>query len=263
MHGEMSWLERNFEARLNPAILHEGTKTIISLATFYYNDEYEEGCGVSRYAVGRDYHKVLKKKGNQLIQEITNLLGKVNARAFVDSAPVMEREWARRAGLGWIGKNACLIIPRKGSWLFLSEIMLDVEMPPDEPHNVNLCGSCSRCINACPTDALLGDGLLDAKKCISYLSIEVKGSFEKGKNPAWQEWIFGCDICQEVCPWNREITKSRNEDFEPRKEVMDLKKMLDTGSFDSIENAILGTPLKRTGVEGLIRNNDWIKSISD
>ncbi len=263
-HGQMSWLEENVDKRLDPRELVPGTKTIISLASFYYSDNYSEDCGVSRYAVSRDYHKVLKRKGRDLVVAINQIYGPCKARVFVDSAPVMEREWGRLAGLGWIGKNGCLIIPQKGSWFFLSEILVDVDFPSDEIRDLNLCGSCTRCIQACPTDALLGGGLLDANKCISYLTIEHKGEFDPAHNPRWEDWIFGCDICQEVCPWNRKPIQHSLADFDPRVSVMNLKsELLKSGNQESIEEKILGTPLKRTGTKGLIRNYNWIDSISE
>jgi len=263
-NGQMSWLEKNTEERLDPNKLIPGTKTVISLLSYYYSEEYDSSCGVSRYAVGRDYHKVLKKKGNELITFIRGLSGEINARAFVDSAPIMEREWAKRAGLGWIGKNGCLIQAKHGSWFFISEILIDLDIPADEQQEKNHCGTCTKCIDACPTNALLGDGLLDANKCISYLSIEYKGDFNKDSHETWDNWIFGCDICQDVCPWNKKPKTLKFLDLKPRKSVMELSANLASDEMqDVVEESILGTPLKRTGVAGLIRNFNWIKPISD
>lgn len=256
-HGEMKWLENNFEKRLDPARIFPGAKTIISLISWYHSEDYVDGCGVSRYAVGRDYHKVLKKKGQELINFMNEEIGSVQARAFVDSAPIMEREWAKNSGLGWIGKNGCLIQPKKGSWFFIAEIIMDLEIQSDPDVNIDLCGSCTRCIEACPTDALLGNGLLDARKCISYLTIELKDEIDNSLKGKWDDWIFGCDICQQVCPWNRKPINHQLLDFTPREEILNLKKsLLGDHTEDEIGKTIQGTPLNRAGIKLLKRNLD-------
>jgi len=258
-HGEMSWLENNLEKRLNPSELFPGAKTIISLISWYHSDDYQDGCGISRYAVSRDYHKVLKKQGQALIDFIREEFGDIQARIFVDSAPVMEREWAKNSGLGWIGKNGCLIQPEKGSWFFLGEIIMDLEILSDDPQLESHCGSCTKCIQACPTNALLGDGLLDARKCISYLTIELKGEINEEFKGKWKNWIFGCDICQEVCPWNRKPLNHKLIDFIPRIEIMELNQSLSGNSDDfGLENIIRGTAIKRTGIKGLKRNLEFL-----
>ncbi len=262
-HGEMTWLENNLEKRLNPAELFPGAKTIISFISWYHSDDYIEGCGISRYAVSRDYHKVLKKKGEELIGYIRHTFGDVQARVFVDSAPVMEREWAKNSGLGWIGKNGCLIQAKKGSWFFHGQMIMDLEIPPDRTQPVDLCVSCTRCIQACPTEALLGDGLMDARKCISYLTIELKGEIEQKFQGKWENWIFGCDICQEVCPWNRKPIQYQLTDFEPRIGLMGIRSELLAKKEDSVlEARILGTPLKRAGIQKLKSNIETIISIA-
>ena len=173
----------------------------------------------------------------------------------------MEREWARMSGLGWIGKNGCLIQPRKGSWFFLSEIILDIDLPPDPPETADLCGSCNRCVRACPTGALLGNGLLDARRCISYLTIEIKANQEKPTDLSWDDWFFGCDICQDVCPWNRQPLSRQMEDLKPRAELLKLREMLDIQSApgDELSGLIQGTPLNRAGSEKLLKNFHWIQ----
>jgi len=263
-HGEMSWLENNIEKRLNPAELFPGAKTIISLISWYYSDQYQEGCGISKFAVGRDYHKILKKKGQALIDYMREEFGDIQARIFVDSAPVLEREWAKISGLGWIGKNGCLIQPKKGSWFLLAEIILDLDIPPDDQQEVNLCGSCSLCIDACPTNALLGDGLIDARKCISYLTIELKGEIEEEFKGKWTEWIFGCDICQDVCPWNRKPIQHNLNDFLPRDGIMNLKQGLSIDPDDpDLENIIFGSAIKRTGIKRLAQNLKYLDELVD
>lgn len=263
-HAGMSWMENHVEERLDPTRLFPGAQSLISLIAWYHAESYVEGCGISRYAVGRDYHKVLKKKGKELIAFIGELAGTVRARVFTDSAPVMEREWARQAGLGWIGKNGCLITPRKGSWFFLSEILLDIPLEPDSPETADLCGSCTRCIRACPTQALLGNGQVDANRCISYLTIELKDKLECTAGLTWDDWIFGCDICQEVCPWNRQPLNYQFPDFTPRPEVMQIRSELGKQSLspEALQSTIQGTALIRAGAAGLIRNFNRIHPAS-
>lgn len=263
-HGQMKWLEQNVDKRLDPTLLFDGAKTIISLVAWYHSSDYQDECGVSRYATGRDYHKVLKKEGRKLVDFIRELAGPIEARVFVDSAPVMEREWGKRAGLGWIGKNGCLIQPRKGSWFFLAEIILDYKIPPDPPELNNLCGSRTRCIRSCPTGALLGEGLLDANRCISYLTIELKDKKQKDDDLNWDKWFFGCDICQEVCPWNRQALNYQFDDLKPRKNTMEIKQLLDQDiGADELADVIAGTPLIRTGVHGLKANLMWLNHSTD
>ncbi len=254
-HGDMLWIENHFERRLDPRILEPGTQTVISLLASYYPDQYDPELGISRYAISKDYHKVLKKKGKELIRFMKEQFGDLQARVCVDSAPVMERHWAQEAGLGWIGKNSCLIRPEQGSWFFLLEILTDLCIV-DHPSNVpNLCGSCTKCIQACPTQALLGDGVLNATKCISYLTIELKTKIPSTFNDSWENWIFGCDICQEVCPWNREGNPERMAEFEPNPMLLNLKEMLrQNPDQDEIAEAITGTALGRAGAAGIIRN---------
>ncbi|MCD6347824.1 MAG: tRNA epoxyqueuosine(34) reductase QueG [Bacteroidales bacterium] len=257
--GGMNWLENHFEKRLDPRELVPGTKTVISLIANYYSDEYQNACGISRYAVGKDYHKILRKKGKQLISWMKENVAALQARVFVDSAPVMEREWAQRAGLGWIGKNGCLINPDNGSWVFLVEIMTDLIIESDRSVTQNRCGTCTKCIDACPTGALLGDGLIDARKCISYLTIELKGQIPTVFSQKWDDWIFGCDICQDVCPWNKNQENSVIPELKPQYPIMNIRQEIIDGLTDNeISTIISGTALKRTGVEGLVRNVSFI-----
>jgi epoxyqueuosine reductase len=256
----MKWLGNNFEKRLNPSELEPGTKTVISLLVNYYPESYQDGCGISRYALGKDYHKVLRKKGKLLIRWMEEEIGSIQARVFVDSAPVMEREWAQRAGLGWQGKNGCFIRNMEGSWFFLVEIFTDLELEHEQVEVKNRCGSCTKCIDACPTQALLGDGLLDARKCISYLTIELGGQIPQGFHGQWDDWIFGCDICQEVCPWNKTPDFTAIDAFKPQQQILNLKNLLtEQCEEEELSALIQGTALKRTGVEGLRRNQEIFK----
>jgi len=262
MHGEMTYLERYPELRFDPEKLLPGAQTMIVLLAAYESDKpvYKEGDPrISRYALGEDYHKVLKKKSKQLIRWIRRETGTLQARFFTDSAPLLEREWARRAGLGWIGRNGCLIVPGKGSWFFIAEILTDLKIAQDEPFDRNFCGSCTRCLNACPTGALLGDGRLDARKCISYLTIEHRSEIPDEYQGVWSDWIFGCDICQEVCPWNKDPEKVSIAELLPDNRRIslswnDLQRMTPE-LFDELFGS---SPVKRAGYRGFMRNISFL-----
>jgi len=246
----MAYMRRYTELRLNPSLLLPGVKTIISLAVNYYpGDVFYKDVKISRYALGRDYHRVMKKMMKELFSYIKSLYPEARARFFVDSAPVLEREIARRAGLGWIGKNTMLVTREYGSWVFLGEIFLTVEIPPDRPFDRNFCGTCRRCIEACPTGAL-SPYFLDSNLCISYVTVEHKGKipdFYFNKNNGW---IFGCDICQEVCPWNRKAKKTSLKDFLPEPErIFITREKLSSMSRDEFQRLFKGTPVKRAGYE--------------
>ncbi len=262
-HGEMSYMENHFEKRTDPTKLVEGARSIICFSYNYFPEatQNEGAPKIAKYAYGRDYHKVIKKKLITLYKSLDAKYGPIDGRCFVDSAPVMEREWALRAGLGWVGKNTLVIHPREGSFFFLAEMIIDLELVYDQSISDH-CGTCTRCIDACPTDAISENGYeLDASKCISYATIEYKGeelpeSFE-GK---MEDWIFGCDICQDVCPWNKFSKPHTEPDFLPRGNLLEVTREewndLDQEKFDTL---FLGTPVKRTGYEGLKRNIDFLK----
>ena len=256
-HGQMQWMENHFEKRIDPRLLVPGAKTVISLVFNYAPQptDTHEGLKISVYAQGEDYHQVLKSKLKQLLTWMQSKYGAIEGRCFVDSAPVMEREWARRAGLGWLGKNTLLIHPKKGSYYFLAEIICDLELPPDHPMK-DYCGTCRKCIDACPTEAFSPNGyLLDASKCISYLTIELKEDIPEAFNGKMDGWIFGCDICQEVCPWNRFSKPHAEPAFDPHP---DLKKM-EMKDWQEITEEVFNhlfrkSPVKRTKLKGLQRN---------
>ena len=249
----MAYMERNTDLRMHPESLFPGVKSIIVLLANYYNDNYQpsDPLKVSRYAVGRDYHKVLKKKGRELIKWMQAEYGKCNARVFVDSAPVMEKEWARRAGLGWIGKNTCLIRPGEGSWFFIATIFTDLIFYPDVKESRNYCGNCSACVDACPTKAINPGGFLEADKCLSYLTIELPGEIpDNFKNDS--NWLFGCDICQEVCPHNRFSLQTTIEDFRPREIYSELSpELVSDMNEEEFKINFAGSPLKRAGLNKL------------
>ena len=273
--GEMGYLERNIDLRFDPRKLVEGAKTVISLAAPYYYPLSPHVPGnprISRYALGNDYHNILKSRGHELLKWIQTEVGPVTGRVFTDSAPILEREWARRAGLGWIGKNGCLIIPKQGSWLFLTELILDLDLSPCLPSSSLLssclpssrlpsshCGSCTRCIDACPTGALAGDGTMDPRRCISYLTIEHKSAIPEEFRGTWNDWIFGCDICQDVCPWNSKPLHSTIGELEPRAALASLtRETLEGMDEPAFHELFKGTPVERTGWSGILRNFDFI-----
>lgn len=262
-HGSMSYMENHFDKRLDPSLLVPEAKSIVSLAFNYFTDKKQndpEAPVVSKYAFGRDYHKVLKKKLNALLEVCKNNIGVLNGRVFVDSAPVLERAWAKNAGLGWIGKNTLLIHPKKGSYFFLAELVLDVELDYDPVFESDHCGTCSRCIDACPTGAIDPEGYqLDAGKCISYLTIEHKEAIPEKFSSKMENRVFGCDICMDVCPWNRFSKQHSEPEFEPKTTFLNMDKttwkQLSETHFHAVFN---GTPVMRAKYTGLKRNIDFL-----
>jgi epoxyqueuosine reductase len=260
--GKMQYLENHFEKRTDPTKLVPGTRSIISLAYNYHTEEKQkdpEAPKISSYAYGRDYHKLIKKKLKSLCRSIEEEFGSFEYRFFVDSAPVLERDWALRAGLGWIGKNTLLIHPKKGSHFFLAELFVDFDLPYDAPMS-DYCGTCRRCIDACPTDAIAGNGyVLNASRCISYLTIELKDEIPEEFQPQMENWIFGCDICQDVCPWNRFSEEHQEVEFQPRGDLLDLSKSdWQNLSEEKFESLFKGSAVKRAGYKGLKRNIEFV-----
>ena len=260
-HGKMNYMTNHFDKRTDPRLLVENAKSVICLMYNYYNPDIESDSDykISMYAQGRDYHKVIKKRLKGFFNDIENAFGSFSGRYFVDSAPVLERDWAKRAGLGWIGKNTMLITPQKGSYFFLCEMIVDFELEYDSPID-DYCGTCTKCIDACPTDAINEEGyLMDGSKCISYLTIELKGDIPMEFEGQMEDNIFGCDICQDVCPWNR-FSKPHNEDtFLPENA---LKEMTNTSwdelTEDNFNQLFEGSAVKRTGFHGLKRNIKFV-----
>ncbi len=256
-HGTMDWMANHFEKRLDPAKLVPGARSVVSLLYNYHceNVQPDDAPKVATYAYGRDYHKVIRNKLKEYIGRIRESIGAVEGRCFVDSAPVMERQWARQSGLGWLGKNTLLIHPRRGSYFFLAELIIDLPLEPDHPIKDH-CGTCTACIDACPTDAIDKEGyLLDASKCISYLTIELKDRIPPEFHGKMENWVFGCDICQQVCPWNRFASPHEDEALSAKpalKTMMerDWKEM----SEEVFEKAFAGTPLKRAKYQGIRKN---------
>ena len=259
----MKYMENHFEKRTDPTQLVPGAKSVIVLLHNYFpkgKQKDKEAPRLARYAYGEDYHFVLKRKLKDLLRFIRKNIGEVHGRCFVDSAPVMERDWARLAGLGWTGKNTLLIHPRAGSWFFLAEIILDLELQPGSPIKDH-CGTCTRCVDACPTGAISPQGyLLDGSKCISYLTIELRGAIPESFRGKMENWMFGCDICQEVCPWNRFSTPHSEPAFEPHPELLNMTRREWEEITEEVFNKVFKkSAVKRAKLEGLKRNIEFLK----
>ncbi|MEQ9167483.1 MAG: tRNA epoxyqueuosine(34) reductase QueG [Fulvivirga sp.] len=262
MHGSMQYMENHFDKRLDPTLLVPGAKTVVSLVYNYYpkkglanSDSYK----IAKYAYGQDYHYVVKDKLKSLLETIHNKIGEVDGRAFVDSAPVMERQWAERAGVGWVGKNSLLLNRQSGSFFFLAELILDLELTPDGPVK-DFCGTCTACMDACPTDAIPDPYVVDASKCISYFTIELKEQIPNDVKGKFENWMFGCDICQDVCPWNRFSKPHQEPAFEPHEKLEGMTK----GDWEEITEDVFReifrkSAVKRTKYEGLKRNIKFLK----
>ena len=261
--GEMSYMANHFDKRLDPRLLVDDAKTVISLLFNYYTDQKQvdpEAPKISQYAYGEDYHYVMKDKLKELIAFIKAEIGEVNGRGFVDSAPVMDKAWAKKAGLGWMGKNANLITREQGSFFFIADLIIDVELEADGPIT-DFCGTCTRCIDACPTDAIVQPYVVDGSKCISYLTIELKDELlPKEFAGKMDNWMFGCDICQDVCPWNRFSVLHNEERFQPSASLLDLSKddwqNLQEEGFQVLFQR---SAVKRTKFQGLKRNITFLK----
>ncbi len=258
MHGQMHYMANHFDKRVDPRKLVEGARSVVSLMYNYYTDaeqEDPEAPKISKYAYGKDYHFVLKRKLKELLKVIRDRIGEVNGRVFVDSAPVLERDWAKRSGVGWTGKNTLLINPKAGSYFFLAELIIDLELAYDGPMK-DYCGSCRRCIDACPTDAISPEGyLLDAGKCISYFTIELKEALPEEYRDKFENWMFGCDICQRVCPWNRFSQPHDEPEFEPHPDLLKMsKKEWEELTEETFREVFRQSAVKRTKYEGLKRN---------
>ncbi len=261
MNGEMSYMENHFDKRLDPTKLVEGSKSVISLLLNYYPEEEqtESTYKISKYAYGEDYHFVIKEKLKKLLQFIQEEIGEVHGRAFVDSAPVLDKAWAAKSGLGWMGKNSNLLTKQVGSFYFIAELIVDLDLEYDHPVTDH-CGSCTACIDACPTQAIVAPYVVDGSKCISYFTIELKNEIPTSVKGSFDDWIFGCDVCQDVCPWNR-FSKSHKEPlFNPNPELLSMtKKDWEEITEDVFKRIFKNSPVKRTKFEGLKRNINFLK----
>lgn len=261
MHGTMKYMENHFEKRVNPGKLVEGAKSIISVLLNYYPSQTQnpDAPKISKYAYGQDYHIIIRDKLFNLLEFINSKIKKVNGRVFVDSAPVFDRTWAAMAGLGWIGKNSCLINKDFGSFVFIGELIVDIELEYDEPF-LDYCGDCTKCIEACPTNAIISPKIIDSRKCISYLTVEYKGEMPKKFKKHFKDWIFGCDICQDICPWNLKKTKpTKEKQFRPIPEIINYdKEHWNNLSEEKFKQIFKDSPLLRTGYKRLKRNLEYI-----
>lgn len=261
-HGEMKYMERNFAKRLSPGLMVDGAKSVISVLFNYYTNETQTDDSaplISKYAYGKDYHYVVKEKLYRLFSFIQSKVSHAGGRAFVDSAPVLDKAWARLSGLGWIGKNSCLINPRFGSFVFIGELILDIELDYDVPFDKNYCGNCTGCIDACPTQAIVAPGVVDARKCISYLTIESKSKIPEQFKGKMKNRGFGCDICQDVCPWNRKALQHNHGELKPKPEFLSMKKEEWRVLLKEKYNRLFKkTPVERVGYDGLIHNINFL-----
>lgn len=261
--GKMAYLANHFDKRLDPTKLVDDAKTVVSLIYNYYPEKQlphqKEDIKIAKYAYGEDYHDVIRKKLTEFLEVLREDIGEINGRSFVDSAPIMERQWAQKAGLGWIGKNSLLLNREMGSFFFLAELIIDLEVTPDLPLANDYCGTCTACIDACPTDAIVQVGVVDASKCISYLTIELKEAIPDEFTGKMENWAFGCDICQDVCPWNR-FSKPNNEPaFQPNAELAGFsnRDWLDI-TEETFKRVFSKSAVKRTLLPGLKRNVEFL-----
>ena len=263
MHGTMRYMENYFDLRIDPGKLVPGAKSVITLLKNYYPSQQQEAGTpkISKYAFGNDYHDVIRKKLIELIASIKSGIGEIHGRGFVDSAPVLERTWAQRSGLGWVGKNGNLINKQSGSFFFIATLITDLDLEYDDPFAKDYCGTCSKCIDTCPTDAILPDKVVDGSKCISYFTIELKEQLIPGEvKGKFENWMFGCDICQDVCPWNR-FSKPHSEiEFTPVPEILNLSaKEWEAMTEESFKKIFSNTALSRAKWKGIQRNLKFLQ----
>ncbi len=261
MHGQMTYMENYFDKRLNPNLLVDDAKSVVSLLLNYYPSEtqIEDTFKISKYAYGQDYHFIIKDKLKELLESIQTNIGEVAGRAFVDSAPVLDKAWAAKSGLGWVGKHTLLISKQAGSFYFIAELIIDLELEYDHA-TTDHCGSCTACLDACPTEAIVAPYVVDGSKCISYFTIELKENLPYEMKGKFDDWAFGCDICQDVCPWNR-FSKPHNEPlFNPNPELLSMtKKDWQEITEDTFKKVFKNSAVKRTKFAGLQRNIDFLK----
>jgi epoxyqueuosine reductase len=262
-HGEMKYMENYFDKRLDPKLLVEGAKSVVSLLYNYYPEQQQQPDApkLSKYAYGKDYHLVIKDKLQEFLERLHTEIGEINGRAFVDSAPVLEKAWAAKSGLGWIGKNANLINKQQGSFFFIAELILDLELEADGPIK-DYCGTCTKCIDACPTDAIVEPYVVDGSKCISYLTIELREAIPETFKNKMDNWAFGCDVCQDVCPWNSFSFPHREAQFVASAELMDMSSR-DWQEMTEVtfQRVFKNSAVKRTKFQGLKRNLNFLRKV--
>lgn len=260
-NGKMAYMENHFDKRLDPTLLVDGAKSVVSLLLNYYPSELQQSDSykISKYAFGQDYHFVIKEKLNALLFEMQSFIGEISGRAFVDSAPVLDKAWAAKSGLGWIGKNSNLITKQVGSFYFIAELIIDLELDYDNA-TTDHCGNCTACIDACPTDAIVAPYVVDGSKCISYFTIEIKDNLPQELKGKFDDWAFGCDVCQDVCPWNK-FSKPHSEPlFNPNPTLLSMsKKDFEEITEETFKVVFMNSAVKRTKFEGLKRNIEFLK----
>ena len=260
-HGKMEYMENHFDKRLNPTLLVDDAKSVVSLLYNYYPEQTQNTVApkISKYAYGKDYHDVIKEKLKEFLNTLKEKIGDVTGRAFVDSAPVLDKAWAKKSGLGWIGKNANLINKQQGSFFFIAELIIDIELDYDGPIQ-DYCGTCTKCIDACPTNAIVEPFIVDGSKCISYLTIELKDAIPNEFKNKMDNWAFGCDVCQDVCPWNRFSVPHTETDFNNQTGLLNLNNEEWHELTEETFNVIFKhSAVKRTKYKGLKRNLEFIK----
>lgn len=264
MHGSMRYMENYFDLRIDPRLLVPGAQSVITLLLNYYPGEQQQPGtpGVAKYAYGQDYHEVIRAKLNELLQRMQERIGHVAGRGFVDSAPVLERSWAQQTGAGWIGKNGNLITRQGGSFFFIATLIVDLELEYDDPFARDFCGSCTRCIDACPTQAILPGKVVDGSRCISYFTIELKEMLIPCEMQGrFDNWLFGCDVCQDVCPWNRFSQPTQETAFRPLPEILNFTtREWESLTEESFRNIFKHSPLKRSKLRGIQRNLRFIQA---
>ena len=263
MHGNMQYMENYFDQRIDPALLVPGAKSVITLLFNYYPKETQPptAAKIAKYAYGNDYHDVIRQKLKQLLSLLKEEMGEINGRGFVDSAPVLERAWANKSGLGWVGKNGNLINKQSGSFFFLATLIVDIELVYDDPFIKDYCGTCRKCIESCPTDAILENKVVDGSKCISYFTIELKDALlPDSMKDSFANWMFGCDVCQDVCPWNR-FSKPHSEiQFSPLPQILHFSTQdWEELTEESFKTIFKNSPLKRTKYAGIKRNLKFLQ----
>ncbi|UMY66017.1 MULTISPECIES: tRNA epoxyqueuosine(34) reductase QueG [unclassified Flavobacterium] len=259
-HGQMTWMEQHFDKRLDPTLLVDGAKSVISVLLNYFPEQTQrdDSYHISKYAYGEDYHFVIKDKLRELLHSIQSEIGEVNGRAFVDSAPVLDKAWAAKSGLGWIGKNSNLLSKQVGSFFFVAELIVDLDLVYDTPV-ADHCGSCTACIDACPTGAIITPYVVDGSKCISYFTIELKDNLPMEMKGTFDDWVFGCDVCQDVCPWNRFATPHNEPGFNPHPDLLGMSKRdWEEITEETFRKVFRNSAVKRTKYSGLARNIQFV-----
>ncbi len=266
MHGKMKYMENYFDMRIDPTRLLPEARSVITLLLNYYPaiQPNQKGPKISKYAYGKDYHLVIKSKLQTLAKRMKEGVGNFSGRGFVDSAPVLERSWAQRSGLGWVGRNGNLINKNSGSFFFIATLITDLELDYDDPMAKDYCGTCRKCIEACPTEAILDDRLVDGSRCISYFTIELKDKIiPENMHGRFDDWVFGCDTCQDVCPWNRFSKPNLEPELEPLKEILEFSlKDWEELKEEGFREIFSKSPLKRAGFQGIKRNLQFIRRLS-